>query len=136
LTFGAEKTSVRDPLTGEKRAISGVQDRWGTAQIRHDIPGTPFAWSAYVQHRHFARNFFLTEIYRELDLPWLAGLYVEDKDVLGMTVRFTVDNLFNGRHYVDRIVFDGFRDRAPVLFIEQHDQLIGPLFSLSVKGTF
>jgi hypothetical protein len=136
LTFGAEKTSVRDPLTGEKRPISGVQDRWGTAQIRHDIPGTPFAWSAYVQHRHYARNFFLTEIYRELDLPWLAGFYVEDKDVLGMTVRFTVDNVFNGRHFVDRTVFDGFRDHAPILFIEKHNQLVGPLFSLSVKGTF
>jgi hypothetical protein len=136
LNFGAERTRVRDPLTGDKRDISGVRDRWMSAQVRHDIPHTQLAWSAYVQFNHYAKNYFLTEIFRSLDLPWLAGGYVEDKNVLGMTVRFSVDNVFNGRHLLDRTVYDGFRDRAPILFIEKHDQLVGPLFRISVKGSF
>jgi outer membrane receptor for ferrienterochelin and colicins len=136
LTVGAERTRVRDPLTGDKRPITGVQDKWMSAQVRHDIAGTPFAWSAYVQYRHFAKSFYLTEVYRTLDLPWISGFYVEDKDVRGMTVRFTVDNVFNGRHFEDRTVYSGFRDRAPIAFIERHNELIGPLFSLSIKGTF
>jgi hypothetical protein len=136
LTIGAERTRVRDPLTGEKREITGVEDRWMSAQIRHDIPHTPFAWSTYVQYRHYSPYFYLTEVYSTQDLPWIAGFYVEDKDVLGMTVRFSVDNVFDGRHFEDRTVWSGFRDRAPIAFFERHNELIGPLFSFSVKGTF
>jgi outer membrane receptor for ferrienterochelin and colicins len=47
-----------------------------------------------------------------------------------------VDNIFNSRHLVDRVVYTGFRDRAPVSFSEKRNQLVGPIFSLSVKGTF
>ena len=136
LTLGAERTSVRDPLTSAKRPISGVQDRWAFAQVRDDVPDTPFAWSAYVQYQHYAKNYFLTEVYRSLDLPWLVGFYVEDKDVHGLAVRLTVDNIFNGRHLLNRVVYSGFRDRAPIAFIERHNQLVGPLFEISIKGTF
>jgi len=56
--------------------------------------------------------------------------------VLGMTVKFQVINLFNARHRLYRTVYDGPRDVAPVLLREDRAQLIGPLFRLSVKGTF
>jgi TonB-dependent receptor-like protein len=135
-TFAGEWTRVRDPLTGRARPISGIQDRSAFVQIRDDVPHTPFAWSAYVQYRHSVSNYFLTEIDQTLDIPWLVGVYVEDKNVFGTTVRFTVDNVFNGRHLEFRKVFTGFRDRAPIAFIENHDELIGPIFSLSVKGNF
>jgi len=136
VTVGREWTSVKDPLTGDKRPISGVQDRWFTFQLRHDIPGTQLAWSIYDQHQHYAKNYYPTELIRQLDLPYIAGFYIEDKDVMGMTVRFTVDNIFNGRHTVDRVVYTGYRDRFPVSFFDKRDQLVGPLFNLSVKGTF
>ena len=136
LTVGREWTSVKDPLTGDKRPISGVRNIWGFAQIRHDIPHTPWAWSAYVQYNHYAKNFFLDQVFRELDLPWLTGAYIEHKNVFGMTVRFTVDNIPEGWHLFNRTVYSGFRDRSPVLFFEKRHQLVGPLFSLSVKGTF
>jgi hypothetical protein len=135
-TLAAEWTRVRDPLTGRARPISGIQDRWGSLQVRDDIPHTPFAWSAYVQYRHNITNYLLTETDQTLDLPWIAGFYVEDKDVHGMTVRFTVDNVFNGRHLEYRTVFDGFRDSSPIAFIEHHNELVGPIFTLSVKGNF
>jgi len=136
LTIGREWTSVRDPLTHEKRAITNIQDKWGNLQIRHDIPNTPFAWSWYVQYRHYTPNFFLTEVFSSQDLPWITGFYVEHKNFLGLTVRFTVDNILNGRHLVDRTVYAGFRDRNPVSFFEKRNQLVGPIFNLSIKGTF
>ena len=136
LTLGREWTSVRDPLTSDNRPISGIRDKWGSAQVRHDIPGTPYAWSAYVQYNHYTKYFYLTEVFSSLDLPWIAGFYVEHKNLLGLTVRASVDNVFNGRHLVDRTVYSGFRDRAPVAFFEKRNQLIGPIFDLSIKGTF
>ena len=136
LTIGKEWTSVRDPLTHQMREISGVLDKWGSAQIRHDIAHTPLAWSAYVQLNHYAKYYYPTEVYDAQDIPWIAGFYVEHKNVMGMTVRFTVDNVFNGRHTLDRVVYTGYRDRSPVSFFDKRDQLVGPLFNLSVKGTF
>ena len=135
-TFGGEWTSVKDPLTGKNRPISGVQDKWGSLQIRHDIPHTQLAWSAYVQYQHYVSNYYLTEIDQQLDLPWISGFYVEDKNVMGMTLRFAVDNILNGRHLEYRTVWDGWRDRTPVTFYERHNELVGPLFSVSLKGNF
>lgn len=136
LTIGREWTSVKDPLTGEKRPISGVRDSWLSAQIRHDIPGTQLAWSAYAQYGHYEKNYYLTEVYRSLDLPWISGFYIEHKNVMGLKIRFTVDNVFNGRHLFYRHVYEGYRDRTPLAFYQRQNQLIGPLFSISVKGTF
>jgi hypothetical protein len=53
-----------------------------------------------------------------------------------LSMGFTVDNIFNGRHLEFRRVFTGFRDRTPIAFREHHDELVGPLFTLSVKGNF
>jgi hypothetical protein len=135
-TFAGEWTSVRDPLTGKNRPISGTKDRWGNLQLRHDVPHTQLAWSAYVQYRHYVSNYYLSEIDQTLDIPWMAGFYIEDKNVLGTTMRLSVDNVFNGRHLEYRTVWDGYRDRTPVAFIERHNELVGPIFSFSVKGTF
>ena len=136
LNAGFEWTSVRDPLTHKLRPITNVQDAWGSIQIRHDIPGTPFAWSAYIQHQHYTNNYYLTEIYRQLDLPWISGFYVEDKNFMGLTVRFSVDNVPEGWHYFDRTVYSGFRNVATVAYYERHHDMVGPLFTLSIKGTF
>jgi len=136
LSFSREWTRVKDPLTGEKRPISGVQDATFSAQVRHDIPGTPIAWSAYAQYQHYEKNFFLTEVYRGLDLPWISGFYVEHKNVFGLKVRASVDNILNGRHLFYRHVYEGYRDRTPLAFYQRQNQLIGPLFSVSIKGTF
>lgn len=135
-TFAGEWTSVRDPLTKRLRPISGIEDRWGSLQLRHDIPHTQLAWSAYVQYQHYISNYYLTEIDQTLDIPWLVGFYVEDKNVHGMTVRFRIDNVFNGRHLEYRTVWEGYRDRTPIAFFEHHNELVGPIFTFSVKGNF
>src|SRR5438270_2467031 len=139
LNAGFEWSSVKDPLTGAHRPISGNYDRWGNAELRHDVPGTPFAWGVDAQYNHFAKNYFLTEIIRTLDIPLAFGAFVEHKNVMGLTVRASVFNIFGGRHglhTVDRVVYSGFRDRAPIAFFEKHGDLVGPLFNFSVKGTF
>jgi hypothetical protein len=69
-------------------------------------------------------------------LPWISGFYVEHKNVLGMKLRVSVDNILNGRHLFYRHVYQGYRDRTPLAFYQRQNQLIGPLFSISLKGTF
>ncbi|HUE78056.1 MAG TPA: TonB-dependent receptor plug domain-containing protein [Sphingomicrobium sp.] len=134
--LGFEKTSVRDPLTGEKRPISGTRARWASLSLRHDIPGSDIAWGATATHDHYAKHYFLTEVFRSWEGPWWIGVFVEHKDVMGLTVRGTVSNLLNARHRFDRVVFDGRRDANPISFIQRNNQLIGPIFSLSIRGNF
>lgn len=136
LTVGREWTSVKDPLTGETRPISGIRSKWANLEVRHDIPNTPYAWSAYAQYNYYTKYYYLTEIYHSLDLPYFVGVYVEHKDVMGMTVRLSADNLIESKHKVWRTVHTGFRDRTPVSFIQEQNQLVGPIFSLSIRGTF
>jgi hypothetical protein len=134
--FGFEKTSVRDPLTGDKRPISGTRDRWVELNLRHDIPGSQLAWGAYANHDHYAKNYFLTEVFRSWEGPWWLSAYVEHKDLMGLTVRGTVTNLLDARHRFDRVVYDGRRDTRPISFIQKNNQLIGPIFTLSIRGNF
>jgi hypothetical protein len=55
---------------------------------------------------------------------------------MGLTVRASVSNVLNARHRVELTRYEGFRDVAPVAFTRSNDQLIGPIFSLMVKGSF
>ena len=136
LTVGFEGSRVRDPLTGEKRPISGNRDRWAEIALRHDIPNSNWAWGASASHDHGNPSFFLTEINRVWEGPWFDNLFIENKGVMGMTVRWSVTNLLNARHRHERFVYAGRRNVSPLSFRQNHDQLIGPIFSMSVRGNF
>ena len=135
-TFGFEETSVRDPLTAKKRPISGVADRWINLTLRHDIAGSPLAWGVNADYTHYTKYYYPSEVYRSWEGPWWVGVFVEHKNVFGLTVRADAGNLLNARHYFERAVYTGRRTVSPVDFFQRHDQLIGPIFSFSVRGNF
>ena len=136
IQLGMEDTSVRDPLTGAKRPISGIQDRWADLNLRHDVPRTQLAWGGEASYGHYTKNYFLTEVFRSWEGPWFVSLYVEHKNVMGMSVRAQVGNIFNARHRWTRWVYQDWRDRSALDFNQVNNQLIGPIFQLQVKGNF
>ena len=136
VTAGMERTRVKDPLTGENRPISGTRNRWFNLQLRHDIPRSDWAYGASVNYEHYTPYFRLTEVYRSWEGPFWYGAYVENKDVMGLTVRAEVANIFNARHRLERTVYSGYRDTHAVAGRQSNNQLIGPIFELLVKGNF
>jgi hypothetical protein len=136
LTIGGERTRLKDPLTGVPRPISGIPDRWLNASLRHDIARTDVAWGASLNYEHFTKYFYLTEVNRGWEGPFWLGVFVEHKDIMGLTVRADVGNLLNARHRFSRTVYLGRRNSSDVDFHQRANQLIGPIFSLTVKGTF
>jgi hypothetical protein len=128
--------SIRDPLTGEKRELSGFTDRLVELGLRHDIPKSDWAWGSNANYSHVTRTFRLNEFGRQFEGPVFMSLFVEHKDVFGLTVRATAGNIINARSRWDRVVYAGRRNSAPVDFVETRNRLIGPIFSLSVRGTF
>ncbi|MFN3389674.1 MAG: TonB-dependent receptor plug domain-containing protein [Allosphingosinicella sp.] len=128
-------TEVRDPLTGEKRPISNYLQHLVAVTFRHDIPESDWAWGGGGEHVRSAKSYRLTEVSRFSEGPFWFHLYAENKDVFGLTVRATVSNIFGATSMARRIVYTG-RRTGPIDFIERRDRLIGPIFSLSVRGTF
>lgn len=131
-----QQTSLRDPLTGEKRQIDYWTTRLIELDFRHDIPGSDWAWGASLQHVDSQPYYRLNEIGSENEGPIFDSYFVENKDVFGMTVRFDVINLANARHNLTRTIYVDRRDNSPIDFIERQERLIGPIFRLGVKGSF
>jgi hypothetical protein len=132
----AQTSRVRDPLTGEKRNYSGFTTRLVELGYRHDIPRSDWAYGANANYNHSARQFRLTEVGRQYEGPVFASLFVENKDVFGLTLRATAGNILGARSRWDRIVYAGRRNVAPIDFIEDRNRKIGPIFSFSARGTF
>lgn len=129
-----ERARVRDPLTGQMRPMSEIQDRVLEIGYRHDIPGSDFAYGFNFNNYHFQNYYRLGEVGLGYEGPTFAGVFVEHKDVLGLTLRASAGNLLNGRNRFDRTVWAGRRNSSPVLFTEHRDRLIGPIFSLLLRG--
>ncbi|WP_379552130.1 TonB-dependent receptor plug domain-containing protein [Qipengyuania sp. DGS5-3] len=131
-----EEGEIRDALTGDLRDFSGGVDREVEIDYRHDIPGSNFAYGASLEYERDRREFRLEEVSRGFAGPTFANLFIEHKDIAGLTVRGTVGNLLGARVRLDRTVFDGPRNTAPIVFIEDRNRRIGPIFRLDVSGNF
>lgn len=133
--FQAQKTRVKDPLTGEHRPISSNLLHLVDLTLRHDIPDSDWAWGGNINYALYAKDYRLTEVGRLWEGPVWASAYVENKDVMGLTVRATVSNIFAATSMWDRTVYVG-RRTGPIQQIEHRDRLIGPIFSFQVRGKF
>ena len=131
-----QKSRLDDPLTGEPRPISSTLKRQIELNLRHDLPGSHIAWGAGLYHDWFSKNYRLTEVGRQWEGPLWLDVFVEHKDVFGLTVRGSINNILSARSRWERDVYDGFRDTHPLAFQERRNRLIGPIFSFSVRGNF
>ena len=127
---------VTDPFTGEDRPFSNDLIDLLELDLRHDVPRTDWAWGAGLftnNNAPYSRRF---ETGRGNEGPVFANLFIEHKDVFGLTVNATYANVLGARNDFVRTVFDGSRPASPVLFREVQDRRIGPIFRFSVGGSF
>lgn len=127
---------ITDPFTGENRPFSRDLNELLEVDFRHDIPTTDWAWGGSVfteDKAPYSRRF---ETGRDFEGPTFMGLFIEHKDVLGLTVNARYSNVLGARNKFERTLFDGDRPDAPILFREVRDRRIGPIFRLSVSGSF
>ena len=81
-----------------------------------------------------SRVFLLNEVGRQFEGPVFASVFVEEKDLVGLTMPATVNNMVTAA--AGTASYAGCRNIAPIDVIETRNRLIGPIFSLSVRGTF
>lgn len=130
-----QDSEVEDPLTGEKRPISGSLKNFASVSLRNDTPGSDWGWGVNASYEHVAETVRLTEQGRQTEGPVWASVYLEHRNVLGHTIRATIGNLLGARSVWDRTVYQGRRTDS-IAFIEDRDRRIGPIFSFSIQGTF
>ncbi len=129
-----QRSRLTDPLTGDRRPISENLTREVNLNFRHDIPRSQWAWGVNFFQFRQAQGFRLDQTSQYLDTPGSLGAFVEHKDVLGLTVRASVDNLLGTNESFERTFFAGNRP-SPVLFTEHRDRFYGPIFTLTISGT-
>ena len=130
-----QRSRLDDPLTGIPRSISGEQVRFAEAIFRYDIPDSDWALGSAASHFKPSRTVRLRQLIFSNEGPVFLNAYVENKDVLGLTVRATVGNLLDADSILDRVNYVGRRD-GPISFVEQRRRKIGPIFSFAVSGSF
>ncbi|HSN69645.1 MAG TPA: TonB-dependent receptor, partial [Thermoanaerobaculia bacterium] len=130
-----QESEVEDPLTGETRNISDSLLRMGSLSLRHDIPGSEWAWGGGASYQYYALSYRLTEVGRMWEGPVWAQLYAEHKNVRGLTVRAQVGNILGAMSMWDRTIHAGLRT-DPIEAIEKRDRTIGPIFSFQIRGKF
>ncbi|QPQ54492.1 TonB-dependent receptor [Allosphingosinicella flava] len=130
-----QHSRIEDPLTGIHRPINDTMSRSIEISFRHDVPGTDWAYGSYYNEFEHQWQYRLNEKSRPSNDPGGVGIFVENKDVLGLTIRGSVDNLLGTQEQFTRIVHDG-RRTDPVLFTEFRDRDYGPIFTLSISGKF
>ena len=87
-----------------------------------------------MEYMHILPSFRLAEVCHDYEGPIYTWAFLEHKDVFGMTVNLQVFNMTNGRGMYHRTVYAGLRDSSPVLFIEERDLSVQPIFRLQITG--
>lgn len=142
----AVKSSVRDPLTGFNRRI-GQDDIYSyEISLRHDIPNSNWAWGAGIEDFDDVGNIRLDQIADFDTRAPYSWIFVEHKDVLGLTVNANLGNLFDrGERFVrtaygtlDPVTREFTRGRrnGPVGFVENRTRKFGLIYRLTISGSF
>ncbi|MDY6981794.1 MAG: TonB-dependent receptor plug domain-containing protein [Pseudomonadota bacterium] len=131
-----EDSEVEDPLTGKRRSFSGHFDRRANFTLRRDIPASNWAWGVGLEYVHAQPAFRIAQISKDYEGPAYTFAFIEHKDVFGMIVNLNVFNVTDGRWIFHRTVYTDRRDNSPVLFIENRNLSVQPIFRLQITGTF
>ncbi len=129
------ESEVLDPLLGTPREISGNLFVDFELELRQDFIGTPWAIGGFFRYDERQPNVRLDEVAQRLDTPGFARIFVEHKDVFGMTARFRVGNIFDRKNRFDRTIFVD-RVNNIVDFREDRDRNFGTIFSVDIEGSF
>ena len=125
-----------DPVTAEIREFDRSQPRNFSVQFRHDVPDTDWAWGANFRSTEFNPYYRLAEVGLEYNLRNAFGVFVEHKDVLGLTVIARLNNILEENAALERTVFAGPRGSAPILFAENRQREVGHIVNFTVRGSF
>ena len=133
--FSFTGSSVRDPLLGSSRELSGNDIVDLNADIRHDFAGGIWAVGGSANWEDNAPAVRLDEVSLRTESFGFVSAFVENKDVSGLTLRANVANLIDRTNRFERTVFSD-RPAEVVAFSEERARKFGMIFTFEVEGSF
>lgn len=120
VNFDGERrwSSVRDPMTGEQRAISGSSPFSGTLHATLDRPRLKSSWALDVYFGETATYRRIDEIRATRDQPYASLKWIY-RPTTRLTVETSVENLLSRKRERERTLHDGRRDTGTILYDEQ-----------------
>ena len=136
MTFEWRDSTVDDPVQDFSRRLNGDKEIYYDVSFRHDIPDTDWAYGAFMERFISARRYRLFSIDRDgVDKPY-AAIFIEHKDVFGMTLNANLGNLFGQEEFFERTRFTARRDIGVPDKIDQATFNFGPILRFSLSGSF
>lgn len=129
------ESEVLDPLLGTPREISDFQWLEFDIELRQDFIGTPWAVGAIFRTEQKRAEVRLDEISLRTERPGFGRIFIEHKDVFGMTARFRVGNLLDQRDRFERTIFAD-RLAGIVDLREERERRFGTIYSFDIEGSF
>jgi len=136
LSFGLHHSNVDDPVLGFSRRLNGDSKVHYDVSYRHDIPQTDWAYGGYMGRNISALQYRLFSIDRNGDDKPYVSVFVEHKDVAGMTLKADLGNLAGQEEFFERTRFTARRDVGVVQQTEEIKFNYGPILRLSLSGSF
>jgi hypothetical protein len=134
-TAGFRDSEIEDPLTGETRAINREDLVEVDLELRHDIAGTDLAWGFEFSPQVSADNFRIDSIRTERDLPGRLNVFVEHKNIWGLTARAEVFRPFDEIEKESRFRYEPDRTGA-LTEIERTRIVDKPILIFELSGRF
>ncbi len=131
----ARTSSLRDPLIGNFRPISNQRKYRYEASLRHDVPGSDWAWGAGAEEWRPTVDFRLDQQTLFQNQGPYVWAFIEHKDVAGLTVNFNLGNLLGRGERFTRTAFVDRRD-GPIDFVEDRVREFGLIYRLTISGSF
>ena len=128
-------SEVVDPLLGTTRRLSDEELFEVEVEFRQDIKGTNWATGFFVRHNENTPSVRLDEVSIFKQNPPFSSIFVENKDVFGLTTRFRLGNLFNRRNEFFRTIFND-RINNDIAFREERSRTFGTIFRFDIEGSF
>ncbi|MEM7707271.1 MAG: TonB-dependent receptor plug domain-containing protein [Pseudomonadota bacterium] len=128
-------SEVADPLTGEVRPITDDDYLDFEVTIRQDFSGSPWAAGLELSYRKNRPSIRLDETSLFRPTRAFSRLFIENKDVWGMTLRGSLSNLNDRGLDFSRTIFaDRLTDTVD--FREDRLRDFGLLIGLDIEGSF
>lgn len=103
--------------------------------LRHDVPRTPLAWGVRYERKWHTEEVRLNLRSQVILTPGELQVFIEHKNILGMTMHARLSNLLGMNERFYRTVHAG-RRTDPILFREDRSRYNGLVFDVAIKGSF
>ena len=130
-----EDSEVTDPLTGEKRRISGQRPDDVNVTFRQDLPEQNLTFG-FGWFKGWEESYYQVDNIENLALKDFYHSFIEWKPDPGFTLRAELNNLDPFKFNIERNIYAGRRDQNPLVEIEterRNSQLLG---MISARWTF